>query len=92
MQRVCCVAAGTGPEASTGGNTMKKTERTKEKAVDAFVDRVHEIRELLDIIRAAADEHFEVDPENVNWGHVGNVAHIASELRDVVAFIRNEER
>lgn len=71
---------------------MKKTEPPKQTATDAFLERVHQIRELLDIIRAAADEHFEVDPESVTWGHVGNVAHIASELRDVVAFIRNENR
>lgn len=71
---------------------MKKTERRKETATDAFVTRVNEIRELLDIIRAAADEHFEVDPENVHWGHAGDAAHIASELRDLVAFIRREER
>jgi hypothetical protein len=69
-----------------------KTERTKETATDAFVARVNEIRELLGVIVEATENHFEVDPENVNWGHVGDAAHIASELRDLVAFIRNEER
>lgn len=59
---------------------MNRTSRSP-KALDVFMAAVDEIRELALEIGAAAEEHFDVLPEMVDWGHVGNVTETARILR-----------
>jgi len=70
----------------------RRTGETEETALDRFMTNVFEIRDSLEIIQAAADEHFDTNPDKVNWGDVGTAAHINKQLQDIVAIIRGEER
>lgn len=44
---------------------MKKT------AQDSFIKTLAEINDRLDELKAYADDHMGVDPDSINWGHVG---------------------
>lgn len=56
------------------------TKTTSRDQLDAALVDVHsEIHELLDAIAAKADA---VDPDTANWGHVGDLQWIASQLRN----------
>ena len=53
------------------------------KALDAFIARKVEIDAMLARLAALSDEHFEIDPDEVHWGHVGTLAHYAELLRRI---------
>jgi hypothetical protein len=53
----------------------------RDQLADALADVHSEIHELLDAIAAKADA---VDPDTANWGHVGNLGWIASQLRNAM--------
>ena len=63
---------------------------TTPRAIDRFVGIVGEIGATLDAIRNAADDHFDVDPDNVNWANVGDVQRTLDALKEVLAVIRGE--
>lgn len=54
-------------------------------ALDAFVARKAEIDRLLAKLQSMSDDHFDVAPDNVHWGHVGDLMNIAALLRRAVA-------
>lgn len=53
------------------------------KAIDAWLARKAEIDALLARIQAHSDEHFEHDPDNIDWGHVGTLADVATKLQNI---------
>ena len=55
----------------------------KIEAIDAFVARKAEIDVLLARLAALSDDHFNVAPDAVNWGHVGTLGHYANRLREI---------
>ena len=57
--------------------------RTNTQALDAFIARKAEIDTLLARLAAHSDDHFGVGPDEVNWGHVGTLAHYAELLRRI---------
>jgi hypothetical protein len=57
-----------------------KTERTDNKALDAFIARKVEIDAMLARLAALSDEHFGYAPNEINWGHVGTLASYAELL------------
>jgi hypothetical protein len=60
------------------------TNRTKNaQALDAFIARKVEIDAMLARLAALTDEHFEVHPDEVHWGHVGTLAHYAELLERI---------
>lgn len=61
---------------------MSKT-RGNTQALDAFLARKAEIDTLLARLAALGDDHFGVGPDEVNWGHVGTLAHTAELLRRI---------
>ena len=70
-----------------------KTTRTTKTANDPvvhFAAAVAEIVETLYSLRSEADDHFGVDPDHVNWGHVGDANRILAALRETLAIARNE--
>ncbi len=71
--------------------TTKKTQTT-EKALDAFLARIAEIRDALAAIEEAADDHFDVAPDEVDWSHVGDLTRTALALNEILAIIRGENR
>ena len=53
------------------------------QALDAFIARKVEIDAMLARLAALSDEHFDVDPDEVHWGHVGTLAHYAELLKRI---------
>lgn len=63
---------------------------SNEKALDRFLGTVAEIRGILEALEEANDEHYDLSPEEVHWGHVGDVERTLAGLKDVLAVIRGE--
>ncbi len=77
------------------GAVKSATQNTKEaamitrsipdhaKALDAFVSAKFEIDTMLDRLKSLSADHFDIHPEEVNWGHVGTLNHYACLLRQI---------
>ena len=61
------------------------TRRTQDnaKALDAFIAAKTEIDAMLERLAALSADHFETNPDEINWGHVGTLNHYASLLRQI---------
>ena len=57
--------------------------RSKESAIDAFVRRKAEIDGALERLATLSADHFDISPEDVNWGHVGTLADYAEGLKRI---------
>ena len=70
------------------------TSRTtnQEKALAAFVARKAEIDAMLARLQGLSGDHFGVGPDEVTWGHVGELAHHAELLKRItdMAFSEGE--
>jgi hypothetical protein len=64
--------------------TRRATDNTK--ALDAFIGKKAEIDAMLARLQALSDGHFNFDPEAVNWGSVGSISSVASDLRKITDF------
>lgn len=61
---------------------MRNSKETR-TALEAFVDRKAEIDTMLDRLKSLSDEHFGYSPDDINWGHVGTLAHYAELLKRI---------
>ena len=52
-------------------------------ALDAYIARKAEIDTMLARLKALSDDHFIVGPDEVDWGHVGTLAHYAELLKRI---------
>ena len=52
-------------------------------ALDAYIAKEIEIDTMLARLKALSDDHFNVGPDEVNWGHVGTLAHYAELLKRI---------
>ena len=52
-------------------------------AFDAYIARKAEIDTMLARLKALSDDHFNVGPDDINWGHVGTLAHYAELLKRI---------
>jgi hypothetical protein len=59
-------------------------------AQEAFTARKAEIDTLLARLSKLSPATFNVDFENVDWGHVGSMAHIAERLKQATDFAFSE--
>ena len=57
--------------------------RTNDKALAAFMARKAEIDTMLARLQGLSGEHFEANPEEIHWGHVGDLADISKNLREI---------
>lgn len=55
----------------------------RDEALDAFIARKGEIDATLRRLTELSADHFGVEPDDVDWGHVGTLAHYAQLLRQV---------
>ena len=55
----------------------------QQTALDAFIARKAEIDTMLERIKALSEEHFGYAPDDINWGHVGTLAHYAELLKRI---------
>ncbi len=65
----------------------EKARKNQEAALAAFIGKKAEIDEMLARLQALSDDHFGFDPEAVNWGSVGSLDHVASDLREITDFL-----
>jgi hypothetical protein len=73
---------------------MTKTTRTRterdaknhEEAVATFAANCEEIRRLADCLVEAAEDHFCLHPDKVNWANVGDTNRILGDLRNILAY------
>ena len=68
----------------------EKARRNKEAALAAFIGKKAEIDEMLARLQALSDDHFNFGPEAVNWGSVGSISSVASDLRQITDFLFDE--
>jgi hypothetical protein len=57
--------------------------RSNDKALAAFLTRKVEIDTMLARLQGLSDEHFEANPDEIHWGHVGDLADISKNLREI---------
>ena len=55
----------------------------KQTALEAFIARKIEIDTMLKRLTALSNDHFDVGPDEVHWGHVGTLAHYAELLKRI---------
>ncbi|MBX9740500.1 MAG: hypothetical protein K2X62_10520 [Beijerinckiaceae bacterium] len=63
--------------------TSARRATDNSKAVAAFIAKKDEIDAMLARLTALSEDHFDVDVETLNWGHVGNLEHYASLLKRI---------
>ena len=61
----------------------EKAERNRQVAHSAFMSRKAEIDDMLARLQSLSDEHFNCQPDEINWGHVGTLEHYASLLKRI---------
>lgn len=64
--------------------------KTKDSALSAFVARKAEIDAMLARLQDASADHFGFAPGDINWGHVGTLAHYAELLKRITDAAFNE--
>lgn len=55
----------------------------KQSALEAFLARKAEIDNALERLQALSDDHFNAHPDEINWGHVGDLGHYAELLKQI---------
>jgi hypothetical protein len=53
------------------------------KALDAFLAAKFEIDAMLERLATFSADHFETSPDQIHWGHVGNLSHYRAKLREI---------
>jgi hypothetical protein len=62
---------------------MTTKTRNNDKALAAFLTCKAEIDTMLARLQALSDEHFHASPEEINWGHAGDLADMSKTLREI---------
>jgi hypothetical protein len=70
-------------------NPTRKTSN-QEKALAAFLAKKAEIDDRLARLQALSDDHFEAHPDDVTWGHVGDLGRYAELLQQITDMAFNE--
>ena len=70
--------------------TPKKTQKSNDDALAAFVARKAEIDTMLTRIQTLSDDHFGVGPDEVTWGHAGSLGHYTELLKRITDMAFNE--
>ena len=68
----------------------EKAARNREAAINAFIGKKAEIDDVLARLQSLSDEHFNCQPDEINWGHVGTLEHYASLLKRITDSAFNE--
>jgi len=54
-----------------------------QKAIDAFIAAKLEIDGMLTRLQALSDDHFNTNPDEINWTDVGTLEHYRAKLREI---------
>ena len=58
-------------------------EPSDKTARETFIAGQYEFDDLLERLKDKSDDHFDVDPERVDWGHVGTLNKHLADLREI---------
>jgi hypothetical protein len=61
----------------------EKVARNRKEALSAFIAKKAEIDAMLARLAHLSDDHFNASADDVTWGHVGNLEHYASLLKNI---------
>jgi hypothetical protein len=61
----------------------EKARRNSEAAQAAFIAKKAEIDAMLARLQDLSDDHFNTDPDEINWGHVGTLEYYATIIKRV---------
>ena len=70
--------------------TKRRNAADNSEALAAFAARKAEIDTMLQRLASFSDEHFGVAPDEVTWGHDGDLGFVAERLRQACDFIFHE--
>ena len=62
---------------------MTRRAQDNTKALDAFLAAKFEIDAMLGRLAALSADHFETNPDEINWGDVGTLNHYRAKLREI---------
>jgi hypothetical protein len=62
---------------------MHKRHSDNSDAIAAFITKKAEIDTMLARLTALSEEHFNADPDRVNWGTVGTLEFYAAQLKRI---------
>jgi len=68
------------------------TATNNEKALERFHAVVSDVRDALEAIEEANDGHYDLSPDEIHWGHVGDVQRTLDGLKGILADIRGEAK
>lgn len=60
-----------------------------EKALMAFMTKIAEAKTLLDELQNYVDDHMEVSPDDVHWGHVGDAERLLQNVTAITDWVFN---
>jgi hypothetical protein len=60
-----------------------QNSRDNSKALAAFVAAKADIDIMLARLQSLSDDHFETNPDDINWADVGTLRHYESQLRAI---------
>ena len=63
--------------------TRDQIAKSNEQALPAFIAKKAEIDSMLTRLRALSDDHFGHSPDEIHWGHVGDLEHYAELLKRI---------
>jgi hypothetical protein len=63
--------------------TQRKTSKSNDDTLAAFVARKTEIDAMLTRLQALSDDHFGYSPDEITWDHVGTLGYYAELLKRV---------
>jgi hypothetical protein len=69
---------------------MSKLASNNTKQVEAFISKVCQIDSILERLKSAADDHFDTDPEKINWTDVAEISRVAEALQQVSDMVFRE--
>jgi hypothetical protein len=70
--------------------TPKKTIKSNDDALAAFMQKKAEIDAMLSRLQRLSDDHFGVAPDEVTWGDIGSLGHYAELLKRITDMAFNE--
>lgn len=63
--------------------TTRRATAQNDKALNAFIAAKADIDAMLARLTTLSNDHFETNPDEINWGDVGTLNHYASLLRQI---------
>ncbi|MDV7270840.1 hypothetical protein RYZ20_07985 [Thioclava sp. A2] len=64
-------------------NRTREPRQSQTAALTAFIEKKAEIDTMLARLQALSAEHFNIHPDEVHWGHVGNLDYYAELLKRI---------